>query len=250
MIFVPVHRARILSYAALPSLLTFSFWKSREKCMKWVNERQELIATVRGMNALGINHGSSGNASVRVEGGYLVTPSGMAYEDLEPDDIVMMTMEREVSGLHNPSSEWRFHRDLYTARPEFGAIVHTHGRAVMTVACQRRGIPPFHYMIALAGGHNIRCAEYATFGTQTLSNNALDAMRGRKACLLANHGLLVGEISLKKALALAVEIETLCDTYWRTLQIGDPILLTEQEMQDVLNRFAKGYGNAPKEENE
>lgn len=210
--------------------------------MNGLAERQELIATVRKMNALGINQGTSGNASVRLGGGYLITPSGMAYEDLKPEDIVEMSFDGEVSGKRNPSSEWRFHHDLLAARPEFGAVVHTHGKGVMTLACQRRELPPFHYMIAVAGGNTIRCADYATFGTQELSDNALKAIEGRKACLLANHGLLAAEASLARALALAVEVETLCETYWRILQIGDPVLLTEVEMEEVRAQFAKGYG--------
>lgn len=210
--------------------------------MNGLAERQELIATVRKMNALGINQGTSGNASVRLGDGYLITPSGMAYEDLKPEDIVEMSFDGEVSGKRNPSSEWRFHHDLLAARPEFGAVVHTHGKGVMTLACQRMELPPFHYMIAVAGGNTIRCADYATFGTQELSDNALKAIEGRKACLLANHGLLAAEASLARALALAVEVETLCETYWRILQIGDPVLLTEAEMEEVRAQFAKGYG--------
>lgn len=210
--------------------------------MNGLAERQELIATVRKMNALGINQGTSGNASVRFGGGYLITPSGMAYDDLKPEDIVEMSFDGEVSGKRNPSSEWRFHHDLLAARPEFGAVVHTHGKGVMTLACQRMELPPFHYMIAVVGGNTIRCADYATFGTQELSDNALKAIEGRKACLLANHGLLAAEASLARALALAVEVETLCETYWRILQIGDPVLLSAAEMEEVRAQFAKGYG--------
>jgi L-fuculose-phosphate aldolase len=210
--------------------------------MRNLAERKELIATVREMNGLGINQGTSGNASVRVEGGYLVTPSGMAYEDLEPDDIVEMSFEGEAKGKRKPSSEWRFHQDLLNSRSDFGAIVHTHGKAAMTLACQRMDLPPFHYMIAVVGGNTIRCADYATFGTQELSDNALKAIEGRKACLLANHGLLVGGESLARALSLAVEVETLCDTFWRILQIGDPILLSDAEMDAVKEQFKKGYG--------
>ncbi|MZR31876.1 class II aldolase/adducin family protein [Sneathiella litorea] len=205
-------------------------------------ERKELIATVRQMNALGINQGTSGNASVRIAGGYLITPSGMAYDDLKPDDIVEMSFDGKASGSRKPSSEWRFHQDLLKARSDFGAVVHTHGKAVMALACQRMELPPFHYMIAVAGGNTIRCADYATFGTQELSDNALKAIKGRKACLLANHGLLAGEANLARALSLAVEVETLCDTYWRILQIGEPQLLTDEEMEDVKEQFKKGYG--------
>ena len=214
--------------------------------MNSLAERKDLIATVRQMNALGINQGTSGNASVRIEGGYLITPSGLAYDALEPEDIVEMSFSGEVTGRHNPSSEWRFHQDLLKARPDFGAVVHTHGKAVMTLACQRMELPPFHYMIAVAGGNTIRCADYATFGTQELSDNALKAMEGRKACLLANHGLLAAGTSLERALSLAVEVETLCETYWRILQIGEPVLLSEAEMDEVKAQFSKGYGMPPK----
>lgn len=210
--------------------------------MKNLTERQELIATVQKMNALGINQGSSGNASVRVDGGYLITPSGMAYDDLAPEDIVEMSFDGEVSGRRNPSSEWRFHHNLLESRADFGAVLHTHGKGVMTIACQRLELPPFHYMIAMAGGNTIRCADYATFGTQELSDNALKAMEERKACLLANHGLLVGETNLERALGLAVEVETLCETYWRILQIGTPVLLSDAEMDAVKEQFSKGYG--------
>jgi len=216
--------------------------------MDLLEERKELIATVRQMNALGINQGTSGNASIRVADGYLITPSGLRYEALEPDDIVIMSFSGEADGKWEPSSEWRFHQDILAARPEFEAVIHTHGKAVMTMACHRRDIPPFHYMIAVAGGTTIRCADYATYGTAELSRNAVKAMRDRKACLLANHGLLAAEKTLPGALSLAVEVETLCDTYWRALQIGEPILLSEAEMEEVFDNFKKGYGMPPKEE--
>lgn len=216
--------------------------------MRSLAERKELIRVVREMNALGINQGTSGNASIRVGDCYLITPSGVPYEVLEPEDIVEMSFDGEVRGNNKPSSEWRFHHDLLEARPDFGAVLHTHGKAVMTIACQRMGLPPFHYMIAVAGGNNIRCADYATYGTQELSDNALKAMEGRKACLLANHGLLAGEATLARALGLAVEVETLCETYWRVLQLGEPILLTEEEMDAVKDNFKKGYGMPPEED--
>lgn len=211
--------------------------------MRHLEAREELIRTVRRMNDLGINHGNSGNASVRIDGGFLITPSGLAYEDLTPEDIVEMRFDGTAEGRWNPSSEWRFHRDLLAAREDFNAILHTHGVAVMTLACLRMELPPFHYMIAMAGGNTIRCARYATYGTQVLSDNALDAMRDRKACLLANHGLLVGEASLRQALALALEVETLCEAYVRILQTGHPpVLLSDEEMDEVRAQFAKGYG--------
>ena len=215
--------------------------------MDWKVERNELIDTVRTMNRLGINQGASGNASIRVDNGYLITPSGVAYEDMREEDIVKMSFDGSFESFEDrqkPSSEWRFHQDLLAARPDFDAILHTHGKAVMTLACHRREIPSFHYMIALAGGHTIRCADYATFGTQALSDNVVIAMQDRKACLMANHGLLVGEASLSNALSLAVEVETLCDTYWRALQLGEPVLLTTEQMNEVQENFRKGYGIA------
>ncbi|TNE34869.1 MAG: class II aldolase [Alphaproteobacteria bacterium] len=210
--------------------------------------RQSLIDAMRRMNVLGINQGTSGNGSIRVPGGYLITPSGLSYEALTPSDIVFMQDDGKAVGKHNPSSEWRFHHDLMAARPDFGAILHSHGKGAMSIACHRMDIPPFHYMIALAGGNTIRCADYATFGTQELSDNALKAMEGRKVCLLANHGLLVGEKTIERALALAVEVETLCESYWRCLQIGDPVLLSDAEMAAVRVQFDKGYGIPPEEE--
>ena len=213
--------------------------------MQWMEQRAELIETVQRMNALGINQGSSGNASVRAGDGFLITPSGLAYEQLEPADIVEMCFDGSFSAVvegRRPSSEWRFHLDVLKARPELGALVHTHGRAVATLGCLRREIPAFHYMVALAGGKTIRVADYATFGTQALSDNVLVAMEGRKACLMANHGQLAGGGSLRQALSLAQEVETLADMYWRCLQVDDPVVLDDAEMDVVLARFNKGYG--------
>ncbi|SLN73022.1 class II aldolase/adducin family protein [Oceanibacterium hippocampi] len=215
-----------------------------------MNERElrdELIATVRCFNPLGINQGTSGNASVRSGDGILITPSGLAYDQLDPADIVHMRFDGSFSVPRQgrkPSSEWRFHLDLLRERPDLNAIVHTHGVSVTTLACLGRGIPAVHYMIALAGGNDIRCAPYATFGTQELSDHALAAMRDRKACLLANHGLIAGGTSLAKALALAVEVETLAEIYWRALQIGEPVILSDTEIAAVAEKLAAGYGSA------
>jgi len=203
--------------------------------------RREIIATALRMNALGINRGRSGNVSARIEGGFLVTPTGIAYDSTQPDDVVAMTFDGESRGSRLPSSEWRFHRDIYAARPEVGAIVHAHSPFATTLACLGRGIPAFHYMIAVAGGADIRCAPYATFGTQALSDHALRALAGRKACLLANHGMIGVGAALADALALAVEVEALAEQYWRALQIGEPKLLSEAEMAVVLAKFAS-YG--------
>lgn len=203
--------------------------------------RKAIIDTALGMNAAGINRGKSGNVSARIGGGFLITPSGLPYADTTPDDIVAVTESGVASGTRKPSSEWRFHRDIYRARPEATAIVHTHSPFATTLACLDRGIPAFHYMIAMAGGNDIRCASYATFGTQELSDAALSALDGRKACLLAHHGMIVIGESLDKALALAIEVETLAEMYWRALQIGEPEILSDAEMQTVLAKFAH-YG--------
>ncbi|HTR56644.1 MAG TPA: class II aldolase/adducin family protein [Casimicrobiaceae bacterium] len=203
--------------------------------------RHEIIATALAMNARGINRGKSGNVSARIEDGFLITPSGLAYDALEPHDVVAMTLEGEARGPRQPSSEWRFHRDIYASRADASAVVHAHSSFATTLACLGRGIPAFHYMIAVAGGNDIRCAPYATFGTQALSDHALRALESRKACLLANHGMIAVGSTLASALALAVEVEALAEQYWRALQIGEPTLLSEPEMAVVLEKF-RTYG--------
>jgi len=206
--------------------------------------RQHLVDAAWRMNALGINQGTSGNLSVRAGDGLLLTPSGVAYEAMAPEDIVWMDFDGNWSCPapgRRPTTEWRFHRDILAARPEAGVVVHTHAMFCTTLACLHRGIPAFHYMVAVAGGRDIRCADYATFGTQALSDHALAALEGRKACLLANHGMLALGTDLDRALALAVEVETLAAQYWRALQIGRPVLLDEAEMARVLEKF-ETYG--------
>ncbi len=203
--------------------------------------RREVIATALKMNALGINQGKSGNVSTRIDGGFLITPTGVPYEETKPEQIVAMHMDGHFDGDTLPSSEWRFHRDIYAARSEVGAIVHTHSTYATTIACLGQDIPPFHYMIAIAGGRDIRCAPYATFGTQALSDHALTALAGRQACLLAQHGMIAVGAGLPKALALAVEVESLARMYWQARQIGLPPLLSDTEMMTVLEKF-KTYG--------
>jgi len=205
--------------------------------------RQDIIATARRMNALGINQGKSGNLSHRIPEGFLVTPTGMAYERLKPADIVAMRFDGSHRGTRLPSSEWRFHRDILAARPETNAVIHTHAMFATTLACLGREIPAFHYMVAVAGGDSIRCAPYATFGTEKLSRHALAALEGRKACLLANHGMIVVGPNLKKAMWLAVEVETLAAQYWRALQVGKPRILSKAEIDRVIDKF-KTYGQA------
>ena len=200
--------------------------------------RLAVVQTARRMNALGINRGKSGNVSARIDGGFLVTPSALPYDETEAEDIVAVGEQGAARGRRRPSSEWRFHRDIYAARSEVAAIVHTHSPFATTLACLDRGIPAFHYMVAVAGGSDIRCAPYATFGTQQLSDFAVQALNGRKACLLSHHGMIAIGESLQATLALAVEVETLAEMYWRALQIGEPLVLDEREMAEVLARFA------------
>ena len=203
--------------------------------------RAQLITTARAMNARCLNRGTAGNLSARHGEGFLITPTGMAYDELVPADIVVMDLDGSRRGARKPSSEWRFHRDLYAARPEAGAVLHAHAPFATALACLGRDIAPFHYMIARFGGGTLRCAAYATFGTQELSDHALRALEGRCACLLANHGLLVFGRDLSHALDLAVEAEALCEQYWRASTLGRPPLLDDAEMQRVLEKFA-GYG--------
>ncbi|MBK8523801.1 MAG: class II aldolase/adducin family protein [Betaproteobacteria bacterium] len=203
--------------------------------------RAELIATARKMTAAGLNKGTAGNLSVRDRDGFLITPTGMDYDTLTPSDLVFMRLDGSHEGAKKPSSEWRFHRDLYAARPEAGAVLHAHSPFATSLACLRRDIPPFHYMIARFGGDTLRCADYATFGTQALSDHALKAMADRSACLLANHGMLLFGRDLKQALDLGIELECLCEQYWRACQLGEPVLLDAEEMRVVLEKFGN-YG--------
>ncbi len=205
--------------------------------MKYRNLRQQLIDTAVAMNSGGINQGTSGNLSIRTEDGFLITPSALPYEKCRCEDMVFMKLDGRWEGIRKPSSEWRFHRDIYLKRQDAGAILHAHSPACTALACMNRKIPPFHYMVAVAGGSDIRCAPYATFATQELSDNVLTALDKRKACLLANHGMLCLEQDLPKVLALAIEIENLAHIYMQTLQIGAPILLDEPEMALVLKKF-------------
>ena len=203
--------------------------------------REQLIATARAMQPAGLNRGTSGNVSVRCGEGFFITPTGLPYEALIADDIPLMAFDGSHQGSRKPSSEWRFHRDLYASRPEVGAVLHAHSPFAVSLACLRRAIPPFHYMIARFGGDTIRCADYAIFGSPELSTAAMQAMHERKGCLLANHGLLVAGRDLADAFALAVELEELCEQYWRTCQLGEPVLLSAAEMAAVLEKF-QSYG--------
>jgi L-fuculose-phosphate aldolase len=209
--------------------------------LRYLWQREALIATARRLNPAGLNQGTSGNLSHRVDEGFLVTPTGMEYDALKPEDIVFMRFDGSPEGPRLPSSEWRFHRDIFASRPDVHAVLHTHSLHSTALACLRRGIPPFHYMVAKAGGSDIRCAPYATFGTEELSRHAVAALEGRKACLLANHGLITVGAELEAAFKLAVEVETLAAMYLRALQAGEPVLLAESEMAVVLEKF-RTYG--------
>ena len=203
--------------------------------------RQQLIDTAIEMNASGLNQGSSGNLSVRCEGGFLITPSGMDYAGLSTDDIVWMDTDGKSRGPRKPSSEWRFHASIYQHHPEAGAVLHAHPVSCSALACLGKGIPAFHYMVAVAGGTDIRCADYATFGSRELSENVIRALRDRKACLMAHHGLTCYEKNLPRVLALAIEVEHLATVYGRILTIGEADILSDEEMASVLKKFA-GYG--------
>lgn len=202
---------------------------------------QQVLATARAMNASGINRGSAGNVSARCDGGFLITPTGMAYDACVAEDMAKVGADGTASGRRKPSSEWRFHRDIYAARPEAGAVIHTHSPFATALACQEQGIPAFHYMVARFGGADVRCADYATFGSQALSDAIVGALDRRCACLMAHHGMVVFGRDLDHALALAVELETLCEQYWRVLQLGSPKLLPADEMARVIEKFST-YG--------
>jgi len=208
--------------------------------------RQGIIATCRTMKAIGLNQGTSGNVSHRVNDGMLITPTSLPYDRLTPSDIVVMRFDGTYEGLHRPSSEWRFHRDIMRSRTDVAVILHTHSVYCTTLAVHERAIPAFHYMVAVAGGDDIRCAPYACFGTHALSNNARAALEGRTACLLGHHGLIVLAPSFERALWLAVEIETLAKMYVHALAIGEPPKLSSSEMAQVREQIQRmNYGQAP-----
>ena len=204
--------------------------------------RAALVAVMQKLEADGLNRAAAGNASVRTERGFLVTPTGVVPSDLAPEQMVEMTLAGEALNADwRPSSEWRFHRDIYASRADVGAVVHMHSTYATAQACTREGIPPFHYMIAAGGGADIRCAPYATFGTQALSDAAIAALQERRACLLANHGLIAVGPTLARALRTAVEVEELARQYLIASQTGRLRLLSDAEIADALRMF-EGYG--------
>jgi len=206
-------------------------------------KRQAIIDACRRMNALGINQGTSGNISVRHGDGLLITPTSTPYDDMTPEQIVFMEMDGSHSDIQRPSSEWRFHLDILRTRNDADAVVHAHPPYCTMLAIMGRAIPPIHYMIAAAGGDSIRCAPYATYGTAELSEHAVKALDGRVACLLAHHGMIAIGPSLAKAMWLAVEVEALARQYHGCLQIGEPPLLSRDEIERVRVKMA-GYGHA------
>ena len=211
--------------------------------MSDTDKRQSIIDACLRMNALGINQGTSGNISLRHEAGMLITPTSVPYEAMQPEQIVYMGLDGTFDPSQRPSSEWRFHLDILRARPEVNAVVHAHPLYCTILAIMGLEIPAVHYMIACAGADTIRCAPYATFGTQELSEHAVAALEGRLACLLAHHGMIAVGPSLAKAMWLAVEVETLARQYHGCLQIGTPRLLPKEEIETVRTQMA-GYGHS------
>jgi L-fuculose-phosphate aldolase len=204
--------------------------------------QEAIVFGCRELVRRGLTHGTSGNVSLRQDlVGFFVSPTGMSYESLTPEDIPLVGFDGRWYGRRRPSSEWRFHRDILEARPEVGAIVHTHSTHATALASAGRGIPAFHYMVAVAGGADIRCAPYRTFGTQALSDAAVRALEGRSACLLAHHGVIALGADLAAALALAAEVEDLAHKYCATLSLGEARLLDEAEMRRVIEKF-RTYG--------
>ncbi|WP_018861379.1 MULTISPECIES: L-fuculose-phosphate aldolase [unclassified Thioalkalivibrio] len=203
--------------------------------------RQAIVDTALETNRRGLNQGTSGNVSARLGDGMLITPSGMPYESLGPEDLVAVDASGHWPDHQKPSSEWHFHRAILQARPELNAVVHVHSTYASVVAIQGRDIPALHYMVAAAGGNSIRCAPYATFGTEQLSRYAVDALQDRLACLLANHGMIATGPDLARALWLTEEVELLAQQYVLSLQIGGPQLLGDEEMARVLEKF-RDYG--------
>ena len=215
--------------------------------MKNLDQRNKVIEFSLKLNSTNLSPLRSGNISLRVkennEDGYLITPSGKKYETLKPEDIIFMGLndEAEINDSDNkPSSEWRFHRDIYLSKTDAKAIVHAHSPHATAVSSHGKSIPPFHYMIALAGGEDIKCAEYATFGTKELSENVIKALTDRSACLMSNHGQVAFGKNLEEAFELAQEIENICQQYIIALKIGEPKILSFEEMKKVLDK-AKNY---------
>lgn len=208
--------------------------------------RDEAVAAIRRLDALGMNRGSTGNLSLRHGAGMLITPTGMGADDLRPQDLVWLGWDGTLRGNWQPSSEWHFHRAVYRARPDLQAIVHTHSTHATALACLRRELPAFHYMVAVAGGDSVPCTPYHLFGTEALSDAVALALRDRDATLMANHGLVACGATLTRAMKVAQEIESLCEAYLKALGVGEPVLLSKEQMAAVIERFAS-YGRAARQ---
>jgi len=205
--------------------------------VKGLDLRAQVLATARAMNSQGLNQGAAGNVSVREGEGFWITPSALPYDQCQPEDVVWIDGSGRPQGRRKPSSEWRMHADIYRTFPQAGAILHAHSPYCTTLACLERDIPAFHYMVAMAGGDSIRCAPYATFGTQALSDAAILALHDRSAALLAHHGMICHGGDLDRVLALAIEVETLARIYLQALAGAEPPVLPAAEMVEVLRRF-------------
>lgn len=203
--------------------------------------RSDIVDICNRMNNDSLNQGTSGNVSCRDGLDILITPSGVPYDTLVPEMIVSMDNDGKYEGPLKPSSEWHMHKDIYNAKSDAGAIVHVHSPYATAMSCHGRKIPAFHYMVAVAGGDDIKCAEYATFGTQALSNNMISALTDRCACLLSNHGQITFGVDLNHALWLANEIENLAKQYILASVLGEPKILSANEMLEVIQEF-KTYG--------
>tara|TARA_A100001011_G_scaffold374906_1_gene435875 strand:- start:350 stop:982 length:633 start_codon:yes stop_codon:yes gene_type:complete len=205
------------------------------------NLKSEIIKYSKMLNSKKLSALRSGNISLRYKEGFLITPSGKKYSSLKDKDIVFVSLDGNYDKKKGtPSSEWKFHQDIYIKKKEAKAIVHAHSINATAVSTHKRGIPPFHYMVAMAGGYNIKCAKYATFGTRELSNNILKALKDRKACLIANHGQIAFDENLSKAFELAEEVENISLQYITSLKLGKPKILSIKEMKKVLSK-AKNY---------
>jgi L-fuculose-phosphate aldolase len=203
--------------------------------------RDDIVAALRRLDTLGLNRGSTGNLSVRWGDGMLITPTGMGADDLQPADLVWLGEDGTQRGAWQPSSEWHFHQAVYLARPDLHAVVHTHSVHAAALACLQRGLPAFHYMVAVAGGDSVPCTPYHTFGSAALSQAVAKALQNRDACLMAHHGLVAAGSQLARAIKVALEVESLCEVYLKALAVAEPAVLSPEHMAEVLDKF-KTYG--------
>jgi L-fuculose-phosphate aldolase len=198
-------------------------------------------AALRRLDALGLNRGSTGNLSLRAGAGMWITPTGMGADEIGADDFVWLGWDGRRQGRWQPSSEWHFHQAIYRTRPDLQAVVHAHSVHATALACLRRGLPSFHYMVAVAGGDSVPCVPYHLFGTEALSQAVAAALAGRDACLMANHGLVAAGATLAKAMKVTLEVESLCEVYLKALAVGEPALLDAAQMAEVVEKF-RSYG--------